>query len=304
MEILDDPDLNLTLDLSADDGQFAEFRRLAIEKRPEIVIHDAASLLVKQRMIKHPEEIALIREAITLTQDGLESIMRAIRPGRFEYEVWGAFQQTLVQAGCLAPAFPSIVATGENAFCLHYMTPMSRIDENDLVLIDVGAAVGGLNADISRVYPASGRFSDRQKMIYELVRACQETAFRSIRPGVLIREVNEACKDTAKKGLVQLGILSEDGSATEHYWHGVSHHLGLDVHDPADREMALAPGMVLTVEPGVYVPDWHVGIRIEDDVLVTADGCVNLSKQIPREIAEIEALIASFRFIDSGHASL
>lgn len=291
-EILSGSGLHLALDLKANGEQSADFRRLAAKKWPEIEVEDLSSRLIRMRMIKQPEEVAMIRKAISLTHQGIEAIMRAIRPGQFEYQVWGAFQYALDQAGCLSPAFPSIIATGDNAFCLHYMTPMSKIAEGDLVLIDVGATAGCLNADISRVYPASGRFSDRQKAIYELVRACQETAFKTIRPGICIQEVNEACKETAKTGLVRLGILAQDSAAAEHYWHGVSHHLGLDVHDPADREIALEPGMVLTVEPGVYVPDWHVGIRIEDDVLVTADGCVNLSHQIPREISEIEALMA------------
>lgn len=285
----------LFMDQKADDLQAQEFRKLAAEQWPGIEIKDLSARLVRLRMVKHPEEIELIRQAAALTHEGIEAIMRAIRPGRFEYQVWGAFQRTLDEHGCLTPAFPSIVATGDNAFCLHYMTPYSQIQDGDLVLVDVGATVGGLNADISRVFPACGRFSERQKQIYRLVRACQETAFSSIQPGILIKEVNDACRETARKGLVALGILPEDGSAADYYWHGVSHHLGLDVHDLADREAPLEPGMVLTVEPGVYVPEWGVGIRIEDDVLVTAEGCVMLSPQIPREIDEIESLMSAWQ---------
>lgn len=285
----------LYMDQKADDLQVQEFRKLAAEQWPGIEIKDLSARLIRMRMVKHPEEIELIRQAAALTHEGIEAIMRAIRPGRFEYQVWGAFQRALDEHGCLTPAFPSIVATGDNAFCLHYMTPYSQIKDGDLVLIDVGATVGGLNADISRVFPASGRFSERQQQIYRLVRECQETAFSSIQPGILIKEVNDACRETARKGLVALGILPEDGSAADYYWHGVSHHLGLDVHDLADREAPLEPGMVLTVEPGVYVPEWRVGIRIEDDVLVTADGCVMLSPQIPREIEEIESLMSAWK---------
>ena len=286
---------SLFMDQKADDLQAQEFRKLAAEQWPGIEIRDLSARLIRLRMVKQPEEVELIRQAAELTHEGIEAIMRAIRPGRFEYQVWGAFQRALDEHGCLTPAFPSIVATGDNAFCLHYMTPFSQIQENDLVLIDVGATVGGLNADISRVFPASGRFSERQKQIYRLVRECQETAFSSIQPGILIKEVNDACRETARKGLVALGILPEDGAAADYYWHGVSHHLGLDVHDLADREAPLEPGMVLTVEPGVYVPEWRVGIRIEDDVLVTADGCVMLSPQIPREIDEIESLMSAWQ---------
>jgi len=285
----------LFVDQKADDLQAQEFRKLAAEQWPAIEIRDLSARLIRLRMVKRPEEIELIRQAAALTHEGIEAIMRAIRPGKFEYQVWGAFQRALDEHGCLTPAFPSIVATGDNAFCLHYMTPFSQIQDGDLVLVDVGATVGGLNADISRVFPASGRFSERQKQIYRLVRECQETAFSSIQPGILIKEVNDACRETARKGLVALGILPEDGAAADYYWHGVSHHLGLDVHDLADREAPLEPGMVLTVEPGVYVPEWKVGIRIEDDVLVTADGCVMLSPQIPREIDEIESLMSAWQ---------
>jgi len=289
------PGQTLYLDLKADDAQVMECRRQLAEQRAGVDIRDVSNRLIRMRMIKQPEEIALIRKAVELTHEGIEAIVRSIRPGRFEYQVWGAFQRALDEKGCLAPAFPTIIATGENALCLHYMTPFSQIAENDLVLIDVGAVVGGLNADISRVFPASGRFTERQRQVYDLVRACQETAFEAIQPGIQMKEVNDACRETARKGLVKLGIMSEEGNAADYYWHNVSHHLGIDVHDPADREVPLEPGMVLTVEPGIYVPEWRVGIRIEDDVVVTPSGCTNLSPQIPREPDEIENLMATLR---------
>ncbi len=292
------PDICLALDQKAQDAAAQAFRKMATEKWPGLEIKDVSSKLIQTRMVKQAEEIELIRRAVELTHEGCEAIMKSIRPGAFEYQVWGAFQRALDEHGCLTTAFPSIVATGENAFCLHYMTPFSQIADGDLVLVDVGATVGGLNADISRVYPATGRFSDRQRQIYQLVRECQETAFAAIQPGLQIKEINEACKETARKGLVALGILPEDGSASDYYWHNVSHHLGLDVHDPADREAPLVPGMVLTVEPGVYVPEWGVGIRIEDDVVVTDRGCELLSPQIPREFWEIEDLMGRFHSID------
>ncbi len=126
--------------------------------------------------------------------------------------------------------------------------------------IDVGAIVGGLCADISRAYPANGKFSERQRAIYKLVRACQETAFAAIKPGIKLGDINERCKETARLGLVDLGLLAEDGNVGDYYWHNVSHHLGMDVHDVADRDAPLQSGMVLTVEPGVYVPEWKIGL--------------------------------------------
>lgn len=294
-EILLKSDICLFLDLKAQDALATSFRCKAAEQWPAAEIHDITTRMTRLRMIKHPEEIELIRQAALLTREGLEGIMRTAIPGAWEYEAWAAFQHALARRNCLVPAFPSIIAAGDNSLCLHYMTPDSRIGPDDIVLVDVGAAVGGLNADISRVYPASGRFSERQKALYAVVRDCQETAFASIQPGIQIREVNEACKETARQGLVRLGVLKEGEDASACYWHNVSHHLGFDVHDPISRDIPLEPGMVLTVEPGVYVPDWGFGIRIEDDVLVTSGRCENLSAAIPREVDEIESLIARLR---------
>jgi Xaa-Pro aminopeptidase len=278
----------LWLDESAEDPQAAEIRSFLTSSCPDREKSDLAPFLARLRMIKSAEEIALMRQAIALTDRGIQAILDKLRPGRMEYELWGAFQNALAMEGCLTPAFASITASGDNIFCLHYMNPRSKVSDGDLVQIDVGAIVGGLCADISRVYPANGRFSPRQLAIYQLVRKCQEMAFATIRPGIRMSEVNDRCKDIAKEGLTELGILSENGQVTDYYWHNVSHQLGLDVHDTADREALIQPGMVLTVEPGIYVPEWQVGLRIEDDVLVTGQGCENLSQAIPREAAEIE----------------
>jgi len=279
------------LDASAENAQAAEIRQLVEKNCTGIEIADLAPYLTQQRMIKTPAEIAMMREAIELTGRGCQAMLDILRPGVMEYHLWNAFQSTLANEGVLTPAFASIVASGENAFCLHYMTPRARINDGDLVQIDVGAIVGGLCADISRSYPASGRFTTRQLAIYQLVRECQETAFAAIKPGVRISEVNDRCKEVAKSGLVELGIMSEEGQVSNYFWHGTSHQLGLDVHDTANREALIQPGMVLTVEPGIYVPEWQVGLRIEDDVLVTEEGCINLSAAIPREAAEIETAL-------------
>lgn len=290
-DLLADNPAGIYIDRSAGDIQASDLHSLLAQKLPGVEPLDLAPYLTRQRMIKSPDEIALMREAISLTGRGLEAILDALRPGCMEYELWSAFQNALAMEGCLTPAFPSIIAAGENAMCLHYLNPRCRIAEDDLVQIDVGAIVGGLCADISRAYPASGRFTDRQLAIYRLVRECQETAFQTIKPGVKLGEINECCKETARQGLVSLGILAEGGNAGDYYWHNVSHHLGMDVHDVADRDALLEPGMVLTVEPGIYVPEWQVGLRIEDDVLVTAEGCMNMSQDIPREPEEIEAAL-------------
>ena len=278
-------------DAGAENIQAIEIRQMVEKNCTNCENADLAPCLTQQRMIKAPAEIALMREAIALTGRGCDAMLDVLQPGRMEYHLWSAFQSTLASEGCLTPAFASIVASGENAFCLHYTTPRAQINDGDLVQIDVGAIVGGLCADISRSYPANGKFTPRQLAIYQLVRECQEAAFDAIKPGIRISEVNDRCKAVAKDGLVKMGIMAEDGQVSDYYWHGTSHQLGLDVHDTASREALLEPGMVLTVEPGIYVPEWQVGLRIEDDVLVTGQGCLNLSQDIPREAAEIEAAL-------------
>jgi Xaa-Pro aminopeptidase len=220
-----------------------------------------------------------------------------------EYELAAAFRHAIALEGCLEPAFPSIVATGRNAFFLHYDKPIARIEDGDLVQIDVGATYGGLNADISRSIPANGRFSPRQRELYALVLRCQEAAFTALRPGVTIRDVNEASREAAYLGLRDLGVLERRDQIDDYFWHGVSHHLGLDVHDVGNRAVPIACGMVFTVEPGVYVPEWGMGIRIEDDALVTEDGCIDLSSSIPKDMDTIERIMAETGAASTGRST-
>ena len=282
----------LWLDDSAENKQAQSLRRKMEELHPALSITDVAPLLTQLRMIKQDEELELIRQAARLTGEGIMAMLAACQAGVKEYQLASEFMYTLGQAGCLEPAFESIVATGENALCLHYQNPMDTLKPGELVQVDVGAVVGGLCADISRALPVGGKFSPKQRSVYDLVRACQETAFATIKPGIRIALINDACQETARAGLLNLGILSQEQPVKEYFWHGVSHHLGLDVHDVANKEAVLKAGMVLTVEPGIYIPEWGFGMRLEDDVVVTKDGCHLLSAGIPREADEIEALMA------------
>ena len=291
-DLLADADLRLWLDQGAHNSQDTDLRSLLAEKWPGREPEDVSRFLVQMRMIKQAAEIDRLGLAIQMTGRGIDAMIRRLEPGLMEYRLWSEFNRTLADEGCLNPAFATIVASGANVFCLHYMKPFSQIKDGELVQVDVGATVGGLCADISRVFPAGGRFSADQLAIYELVRRCQETAFAAIRPGATLALINEACRRVAREGLLAAGIMREDEAVTDYFWHNVSHHLGLDVHDVANREALLQPGMVLTVEPGIYVPSIGIGMRLEDDVLVTESGCVNLSAEIPREAAEIERLMA------------
>ncbi|MDD4744061.1 MAG: M24 family metallopeptidase, partial [Eubacteriales bacterium] len=282
---------------SARDGQAAELKQQLAERHGGLLARaqNLEPLLVQLRMSKREDELAMLDRAIALTDRGIRAMLRRLEPGQMEYEVWAEFDHALAKEGCLNPAFASIVASGKNIFCLHYMQPYDRIQDGDLVQVDVGAWVGGLCADISRVFPANGRFTASQAALYEVVRQCQETAFATIQPGSTLAAVNEACRQTARRGLLDAGLMQPDEAITDYFWHNVSHHLGLDVHDVANREALLQPGMVLTVEPGIYMPARKMGMRIEDDVVVTKDGCRVLSRQILREAAEIEALMAEAR---------
>ena len=238
-----------------------------------------------------------MNRAIRLTDKGIRAMLTRLSKHEdelMEYHLWTAFAGALAEEGCLAPAFASIVAAGANIFCLHYMAPFSHIKPDDLIQVDVGAVADGLCADISRAFPASGHFTPLQLSVYGMVRHCQETAFKAIRPGVSLKEVNEQCRQTAQDELTAAGIMKEGEAIAEYFWHSVSHHLGFDVHDTGSRESILQPGMVVTVEPGIYIPALNVGLRLEDDVMVTEDGCVVLSQDIPREAAEIEALMAEY----------
>ncbi len=274
------------IDFSASNQQAVDLKQWLGNHHEKRRIRDLSPMLAALRMIKQPEEIAAMRKAIHLTGEGIQAAADVIRPGAYEFDAWSAFKAKLAEQGILDTAFPSIVAAGKNSLCLHHMKPYGVISPGDLVQLDVGAAVAGVCADISRVIPADGVFTEKQKQIYSLVRQCQETAFSMIRPDRCISEINLACQETARGGLIKLGLLDELGSVKDYFWHSVSHHLGFDVHDLKTKDMPLRPNMVITVEPGVYVEQWQVGIRLEDDVLVTENGCEILSADIPREMTD------------------
>jgi Xaa-Pro aminopeptidase len=171
---------------------------------------------------------------------------------------------------------------------LHYSRNNSRSGESDLILFDLGAEYGYYAADISRTFPLNGKFTNRQREVYDVVLEALEETTKAIKPGVPFKNLNEITKAILAKGLKKLGLIKEDSEISRYYYHGVSHHLGLDTHDVGSRECDLAPGMVLTVEPGLYIEEEGIGVRIEDDVLVTEKGCEVLSKDIIRTADEIE----------------
>ncbi len=251
------------------------------------------------RTVKTPEEVALLRRAIDITAVAHREAMKSIEPGMHEYEVAALVEYVFHRNGAETPAFPSIVGSGENAVILHYETNRRRMRAGDLVVIDIGAEYHGYCADVTRTVPVGGRFSPEQRMIYELVLRAQSAGIRAVQVGAPFRAAHEAARDVIADGLMRLGLIREAGEVSRFFNHGTSHYLGLGVHDVGTGG-PLTPGTVLTVEPGIYIPAspdvdrswWNIGVRIEDDVLVTDAGPVVLSEAAPRAPDEIEALMA------------
>ena len=265
-----------------------KFAKIILEKYPYIQIKNVYYDIAELRMIKSEEEIKLIRRAIEITNEGIQNILKNIKPGVMEYEVEAYFDYTLKKNGIKNKAFPTIAASGKNATILHYSDNDCKIEDNTLMLFDLGAQYKYYNADISRTFPVNGKFSERQKEVYEVVLRAQKTVEEAVKPGVLYRELNEIAKKALIEGCKELGLIKEDNEISKYYFHNVSHYLGADAHDVGTYNIELKPGMVITNEPGLYIEEEGIGIRIEDDLLITEDGCENLSKDIIKTVEEIE----------------
>ena len=242
------------------------------------------------RMNKDAEEVEVTKEAIKVTGEALNHVLKTLKPGMMEYQVQAEFEYKVKSLGADGMAFPSIAGSGINGTMLHYETNHDVCKENTLILLDLGARVKGYNADITRTYPVSGRFTDRQKQFYNIVLKANQTVALEARPGVTLKDLNDICKKVLAEGLIELGLIEKEEEVGKYYMHGVSHHLGIDVHDVTVPEKAkLTPGMIITNEPGLYIDEEEIGIRVEDDLLITEDGCVVLSQDIVRTVEEIEA---------------
>lgn len=260
---------------------------------PTITLKNAHTMLAAMRMVKDEAEIACLREAIDLTDKGLRRVLATLAPGQMEYQAQAEFEYAIRYNGAEDKAFQTIAGSGLNGCMLHYNTNHCRMEAGTLLLLDLGARVKGYNADITRTYPVSGTYSPRQKAIYDVVLRANQAVAEAARPGLTLKQLNEICKQTLAEGLMALGKIDSPEQIGTYYMHGVSHHLGLDTHDvSAHDETPLAPGMVITNEPGLYIDEEQIGIRIEDDLLITADGCEVLSQALPRTTEEIEALMA------------
>lgn len=284
---------NLYLDLERQEWEISateaqKFAKEAKERYPYFNIRNIYYKLSDIRSIKTKEEVELIKKAIDVTKRGIEALMKNARPGMMEYEIEAHFDYILTSEGIRDKAFKTIAASGKNATVLHYSENNSRCGENDLILFDLGAQYKYYSADITRTFPVNGKFTERQKAVYNVVLKANEEVTKAVKPGVPFSELNEIAKRVLAEGCKQLGLIKENDELSKYYFHGVSHYLGLDTHDVGNREEVLKPGMVFTNEPGLYIPEENIGIRIEDDILVTENGCENLSKDIIKTVEEIE----------------
>lgn len=254
---------------------------------PNIIIKDTYPLIKPIRQIKDKDEIALIKEAEEITNKGIRAMMRNVKPGMNEKYLEAIFDFTLAE-DLATNMFGTICAAGKRATILHYHDNNQVINDGELVLIDLGAKRNNYGADVSRTFPANGKFTPRQAEIYQIVLNAQILVERLAKPGITLKQLNTAVVEFYKRELPKHGLTKD---VSEYYYHSVSHEIGLDTHDAFDRaETILQPGMVISNEPGLYIDDEAIGIRIEDDLLITETGCENLSKDIIKRIDDIEAL--------------
>jgi Xaa-Pro aminopeptidase len=267
----------------------SEIERL-VSGRERLPMRDAAAEVAPVRQIKDPEEIRRLREAVAITGEGLRAAMQAGRPGMREYELEALVEYEFRRRGAERLAFPSIVASGPNATTLHYDENRRQTRPGELIVLDVGAEYGYYAADVTRTIPVSGRFDPRQRRLYELVLGAQQAAIDGVRPGTDFATLNRIAREYMR---AHSGDLCGGTGCDRYFVHGLSHWLGMNVHDVGSFTRPLEPGMVFTIEPGIYLPAEGVGIRIEDDILVTRSGAEVLSSGIPRTVEEVEAAMTS-----------
>lgn len=265
-----------------------KFAKELRRKFPHIAIKSIYNQICEQRVIKAPEEIENIKKAINITYEGIKSMMAHVKPGMMEYELEAYYDYELKRNSVKHPGFDSIIASGVNAAVLHYESNNSKVKDSSLVLCDVGAEWGNYSGDLTRTFPSNGKFTKRQKEIYDIVLGVNLEVIKAMKPGVPYRSLNELTKKILSDNLKKLKLIKDDSELTRYYFHSVTHYLGLDTHDVGSRDTELKPGMVLTVEPGLYIKDEGIGVRIEDDVLITKDGCEVLSKNTIKTTEEIE----------------
>lgn len=288
-------EVNLYLDLERDSinspvSKANEFAKNIVSKYPQVMVKNVYSIFGQLRLIKSEEEIEKIKKAISITIEGIESLMKNCKPGMKEYELEAYFDFVCKSNGIKDLAFKTIAAAGKNAATLHYVANNSELKDGDLIQFDLGAQYEYYNADISRAFPINGKFTERQKDVYNAVLRVNEEIIDSIKPGETFRNINKKATDLIAEECIKLGLIKEKSEVNKYYFHSIGHSLGMDTHDveTPHRDITFEEGVVYTVEPGIYIEEENIGIRIEDDILVTKDGVINLTSNMIKTVEEIE----------------
>jgi Xaa-Pro aminopeptidase len=260
------------------------------QRIPNLEIADFLNIIGPLRQIKDEFELEQMQKAIDITGEGLDIIFNFSEAGMFEFELEAMLYNEMLSSGFRFWGFTPIIAHGKNAATLHYIENDCEIAENTMVLCDVGAACYGYSADVTRTFPIGEKFAPRDKEVYEEVLKVQKEIIAMIKPGVSMLQLNNKTNELITKACHKLGLIKEDSEFRKYYMHSIGHHLGLDTHDVGPRNIVFEPGMVVTVEPGLYIPEESIGVRIEDDILVTEKGNRVLSVNIPKEVEELETI--------------
>ncbi len=267
---------------------------------PLHIFERSAPILYAMRMIKSETEIELLKQACEITNKAFRRTLEFVKPGVMEFEIQAEIEHEFTCNRANGHGYYPIIASGKSACTLHYIENDKLCNDGDVILFDFGAEYANYSADMSRSIPVNGKFSARQKAVYEAVLRALNTLTNNMVVGKTLDEIDKLAKKLIENELIALGLFTKEEVArqdpksplySKYFMHGVNHHLGLDVHDVGDRNTALAPGMVLTCEPGIYIPEESLGIRLENDILITEDGPDNLMKNFPIEVDEIENLM-------------
>ncbi len=259
---------------------------------PYLHLRNISSFICNQRRVKDPEELAYIRQAVAATKEGIRLILDHLHPGLAEDQMQAWFEFGIKNAHGKGNAFNPIIASGKNSVFLHYDQNNQVMADGDVLLVDLGAECGHYAADISRTFPVNGKFTEEQRFFYNVVLHGQEQVFAFLKPGAYLPQAVDVARQAMGEKLLESGLIQDLAEMKTLLPDGVSHNIGLDVHDVGDDPL-LVPGMVVTVEPGIYLPEKGLGIRIEDDVVITETGCEPLSLDIPRTVEQIEAYLAA-----------
>lgn len=287
--IMNKEEANLYLDLERENSSY-DYLDTIKNKYYNVNVLNAHRLIGELRLIKSEEEVNRIRKAIEITIKGVNALMDNSKAGMKEYELEAYFDFVCKQNGVKDFAFKTIAATGKNATILHYVDNDSELKDGDLILFDLGAQYKYYNADISRTFPVNGKFTERQKEVYNAVLRVNEKVIEAMKPGINYLEINTLAKDLIAEECIGLGLITNKDEVGKYYYHSIGHSLGMDTHDfeKEGRNVILEEGMIYTVEPGIYIEEEAIGIRIEDDVLITKDGNEVLTKDMIKSVEDIE----------------